>query len=245
MTDTNDSVIGRLLQEVSWEGRSVRRYRDGGIGLENVLVGEVISLLESLPRTAFLGAVIDAATGADAARANVVAQLERTSLLFLGEHDLGGVSVQPDVELSSPTSLAWIEAKRLKSGVFGANQLSRQIVTLLREADDRQPLHLVLTPDPPPIPVQGNGRMPLHMAVELGLDRALELRDGPSSKEQTSEKVEALTQRLPDIMAWVTWDDLREAIETGSDRLPDVPPEVNSSIKRQVDRLLLALEVHG
>lgn len=39
---TNTSVLGRLLEEISWEGSRVREYRDGGRGRENVLTAEVL-----------------------------------------------------------------------------------------------------------------------------------------------------------------------------------------------------------
>jgi hypothetical protein len=42
----NASVLGRLLEEISWEGASVRRYRDGGRGHENVLTAEVLTALD-------------------------------------------------------------------------------------------------------------------------------------------------------------------------------------------------------
>ena len=63
----NDSPVGRLLEEISWEGNA-RPYRHGGRGRENVLTTEVFALLDWLPRQAFLGAVLAAAHGADQIR---------------------------------------------------------------------------------------------------------------------------------------------------------------------------------
>jgi len=42
----NGSVIGRLPEEISWEGAAVRAYRDGGRGRgrENVLTAELFFL---------------------------------------------------------------------------------------------------------------------------------------------------------------------------------------------------------
>jgi hypothetical protein len=72
-TPANASVIGRLLEEISWEGRRVRNYRSGGRGMENVLTAEVMLGLYYLPRRPFLGEVIRSARGcagcAGAARA--------------------------------------------------------------------------------------------------------------------------------------------------------------------------------
>ena len=70
------SALGRLLAEISWEGESVRRYRDGGIGLENVLTAEVLLALDFLPRTAFLDNLLKSAHGAEVARASLLAEVE-------------------------------------------------------------------------------------------------------------------------------------------------------------------------
>ena len=62
----SSSIVGKLLEEISWE--KARDYRAGGQGRENVLTAEVLVGLDFLPRTHFLGAVIQAAQGADVAR---------------------------------------------------------------------------------------------------------------------------------------------------------------------------------
>jgi hypothetical protein len=80
--DSDHSVLGRLLDEISWEGRSVRGYRGGGRGRENVLTAEVMTALDFLPRASFLGAVLDNAQGADAARAVLASEIEEAELVF-------------------------------------------------------------------------------------------------------------------------------------------------------------------
>ncbi|MBD2648195.1 hypothetical protein H6G92_18560, partial [Nostoc foliaceum FACHB-393] len=47
---SNSRVIGRLLQELSWVGSTIKEYRDGGRGFENVLTAEVFLALDFLPR---------------------------------------------------------------------------------------------------------------------------------------------------------------------------------------------------
>lgn len=64
-SESNDSVIGRLLQEISWEGANVKGYHRGGVGRENVLTAEVLWALDLLPRQLFLARVMKAAHGAD------------------------------------------------------------------------------------------------------------------------------------------------------------------------------------
>ncbi|MBE9020222.1 hypothetical protein IQ272_29640 [Chroococcidiopsidales cyanobacterium LEGE 13417] len=46
--DKNSSVLGRLLEELSWVGSTIGSYRTGGRGLENVLTAEVFQALDFL-----------------------------------------------------------------------------------------------------------------------------------------------------------------------------------------------------
>lgn len=89
----NSSIIGRLLDEISWEGNA-KKYRGGGRGKENVLTAEVFYPLNILPRARFLGQVIAGARGAASARQRVIAEIEHAE-----------VSVLPgDIPLGKPTS---------------------------------------------------------------------------------------------------------------------------------------------
>jgi hypothetical protein len=80
----NASVIGRLLEEISWEGSAVSGYRSGGRGRENVLTAEVLQALDYLPRAQFLGSVVAAAHGADNARARLIEEIEDMGILTAG-----------------------------------------------------------------------------------------------------------------------------------------------------------------
>jgi hypothetical protein len=62
------SAVRRLLDELSWEGNA-RKYRNGGVGLENVITTEVFQAVDFLPRQAFLGRVLASASGASMAQA--------------------------------------------------------------------------------------------------------------------------------------------------------------------------------
>jgi hypothetical protein len=76
----NASVIGRLLEAISWEGRNVRAYRQGGRGVENVLTAEVLLPLSYLPRDAFLGAVLAGAYGATRPLADLARDIEQADV---------------------------------------------------------------------------------------------------------------------------------------------------------------------
>jgi hypothetical protein len=97
---TNTSIIGRLLEEISWEGkRVVHLYRGGGRGKENVLTAEVMISLDFLPRTHFLAEVLRAAHGAENALEGVAAQIEDCELSVLPPQltlKPAGTVVQPD-----------------------------------------------------------------------------------------------------------------------------------------------------
>src|SRR5687768_9343909 len=108
---TSPSIIGRLLEEISWEGNATH-YREGGRGFENVLTAEVFQALDFLPRTSFLGRIIQTMEGGSPETLNLLAeQVEEAcfSLLpgdiVLSEHVSPGESplcVQPDGILKSP-----------------------------------------------------------------------------------------------------------------------------------------------
>jgi hypothetical protein len=72
-------------------GANIRDFHDGGLGFENVLTAEALTALDFLPRTDFLGAVLQAAHGAVAARSKAVAE-ERFQI---GDEILHGLRAHP------------------------------------------------------------------------------------------------------------------------------------------------------
>src|SRR5882672_458590 len=120
------SLIGRLLEEISW-GNAVH-YRDGGQGFENVLTAEVLQALDFLPRTSFLGRILGSLDGEALPAATLLAQeSEAISFSFLpGDLPLnesrsavdGQLVVQPDAVLTSPSVYCLVEAKRIRRGSF-------------------------------------------------------------------------------------------------------------------------------
>jgi hypothetical protein len=95
-TEGNESVLGRLLEELSWEGSSIRKYRDGGRGAENVLTAEVLMGLDFLPRQAFLGAVVAGAHGSEAARRVLREEIEAAVITFLPPEIVLNPPVRPE-----------------------------------------------------------------------------------------------------------------------------------------------------
>jgi hypothetical protein len=143
---SSSSVIGRLLQELSWSGKSIRAYRNGGLGNENVLTAEALQGLDFLPRAWFLGAVIAAARGAPAARARLVDQVDEAAFTLLpgdmylqasAGADAPPVCVQLDGLIVSPDCYCVLEAKRLRRGSFQTEQLAREFLLAREQAAGR------------------------------------------------------------------------------------------------------------
>ena len=103
------SMVGKLLEEVSWERAT--SYRQGGRGRENVLSAEVMMALDFLPRHRFLGSAIRAAEGAEQARTVLINEIEEAEIRFLpGDMTLAPnrtgndqLVVQPDALITSPS----------------------------------------------------------------------------------------------------------------------------------------------
>lgn len=247
--DTNRSVLGRLLEELSWAGKTIREYRDGGRGFENVLTAEGLQGLDFLPRTAFLGQVIDAAHGADVTRARLVAEIEEAVVTLLpGGQRLNGpappprteLTVQPDGLIESRGVYAVLEAKRIRRSSFQREQLAREYVLALRDANERAPLLLLILGDEPPVNVARQSRMSITDAIELTLDSVLERSDGHGLTRQ-----EAI-DRIPQVVAWLTWSEISEIVRRQQAiAVSRAEASVGASIKRLADSVTQAIERHG
>jgi len=238
------SALGRLLQEVSWEGNA-RHYREGGRGFENVLTAEVFQALDFLPRTAFLGKVVDSASGATPARSVLASQVEQAAIgllpgdVFLtGEPGRAAVSVQPDAIIEAPGVYCMVEAKRIRRGSFQPDQLAREYVAVVQEAGERQPLLLLVLPTAPPVPIRAHGRMPVHEAIAGWIDAAVECSDLELSSDE-------LLARIDDVVAFTTWGDVSRCVSGGVAAFADADPTVLGSIERMAHAVQSAIEWHS
>lgn len=247
-SEINRSVIGRLLEELSWVGRSIRHYRDGGRGYENVLVAETLLALDFLPRTAFLGSVIAAATGADDARRAVVNEIEVAELLMLPPEVKLRPSrasyqeqlvVQPDASLSGPGTEVMIEAKRIRQGSFKEEQLAREFVALTRDARGRQPLLFLIIPSCPPVPVAKLGRLSIEAAITARVGDVLARTEGhPMS-------VDELTALIPSATAWINWGTLATTVQDARDSFVSNDPSVSGTVSRLCSLVANAVQRHS
>lgn len=249
--ERNASALGRLLEEISWVGSSVRDYRNGGRGYENVLTVEVFQSLDFLPRAFFLKEVIKAAHGADAARRVVLDEIEQVEVdLLPGNYYLipsmaaghtEGLSVQPDAWISGARSLVLVEAKRIRSSSFQREQLARELVLVTRDArtSNRVPLLLLILGKEPPVQVQGHGKQSISDAIELHLESVL-LR-----AENHSLIAADLMEDIPESVAWITWTEIRDVVRAQLDSLPVADPSLKGGIVRLAQALIRAVQWHA
>lgn len=237
---TNASVMGRLLEEISWEGKNVRAYRNGGRGEENVLTAEVFSALSYLPRAHFLGEVLRSAQGAVAACAGVASQIEDAELVLLPDEARlpGRLVVQPDATLSSANHFVLVEAKGMGRSSFQSEQLAREYVTAVVEARGRVPLLLLVLGSPPPVSVQGAGRVDPVEAVTLHLDSVLGRVGGVAGDAQD------LVALLPQALAWVTWSQIHEVVTAQAATYSGRGDGLDGTIRRLAASVTTAIDWH-
>lgn len=238
------SMVGRLLEEVSWE--KATSYRQGGKGRENVLSAEVMMALDFLPRNQFLGAALRAANGAEQAKAVLIDEIEEAELQFLpGDMKLapnrpgkGQLMVQPDALITSPNSFALVEAKRVRASSFQPEQLAREYVAAMAHTDTRTPLILLLGAVPPVL-VRGRGRMSLERAISSELASVL-LRSG---NEHLA--MEVLMERIPDVFCWIDWTELSDVIRTRAAGFSTMDASVNASVQRLARSICSSIAWHA
>ncbi len=233
------SAIGRLLDEISWEGNA-RKYCGGGIGKENVLTTEVFSALDFLPRTAFLGAVLATASGASQARAALIDQIEAGTVEVLSGDTRPSLpngkpatwTIQPDGLITTPTAVCFIEAKRLRSASFQPRQIARTAITINDWSATRNAFALLVLPTPPPLHVAGHGRQSIPEALQLGLDDA----------EWTNEEAATIAAER---FAWITWTQLNETVQKAAAQFAEADPSMNGTVHRLAAEIANSIQRHS
>lgn len=237
----NSSIVGRLLDEISWEGNA-RKYRGGGRGSENVLTAEVFYSLDFLPRAAFLGQILASAHGADAARKRVIADIEEVMVSFLpGDVSLANstIRVQPDVLLTSASTYTLVEAKRIRSSNFQTDQLAREFIATVQQAGERVPLLLVILGSPPPVLVDKiPGRMGLKDAITQRVDKV-------DAWAVANPRPEDLISRIPETLAWTTWAEIRDVLAANRRRFHSAPDGLGRTVSRLCDAAIGAINWHS
>ncbi len=242
------STLGRLLEEISWEGNA-RKYRRGGRGLESILTAEVFQALDFLPRTEFLGRVVKSVEGGDPETLRVLSQeAEETGFsllpgdIFMAIDPATGketLSVQPDGVLESPSVYCLIEAKRIRSSAFQPEQLAREMLAVLQESKGRRPLLLLVLSSPPPVSVRGHGKLSVHEAVTKWLEPVLEKAQGEFPP------LADIVVRIDSVIAYTTWQRIADAVAAGRGAFSSGDASVDASVSRLADAALQAIDWHG
>ncbi|MDR6637090.1 hypothetical protein [Paenarthrobacter nitroguajacolicus] len=243
MDGRSGSVIPRLLEEISWE--SAVGYRQGGRGRENVLSAEVLLALDHLPRRSFLGAVIDAAHGADVARSLLSKTIEAATLDFLpGDLPLAPpgvrsqIDVQPDALLTTEDTFTLVEAKRIRRSAFQPHQIAREYVATLLHAGTRTPMIFLLGVEPP-VHVKGRGRVSLEEAVDAELTKVLS-QCGDHGLDH-----DWMLDKVPEVFCWISWKDFHEVICRQTAAVSTSDPSVDASIQRLAASISSAIDWHS
>ena len=147
--------------------------------------------------------------------------------------------VQPDAELTSTSVYTLIEAKRIRRSAFQPEQLARELVTAVTNAQGRMPLVLLILGAPPPVSVRGLGRVSLHDAIDHGL-RGLADRD---SIDESA--IPGLLADIDSVFGWTTWSDVASAVQEAAKTYTTGDPSADRTITRLVNDLTSAVTRHA
>jgi hypothetical protein len=242
MLHTRDgSVLNRLLEELSWVGRNIKDYREGGLGFENVLTAEALQALDFLPRAHFLGHVFRASHGSCSALTLLADQVENCEIELLpgnyylrpnGDSHVTGMAVQPDGIIESPGVCCLLEAKRIKRSQFGVKQLAREYFLVTRDCKEKLPLLFLVLPEPPPVLVTSHGRLTIENAIRLSLAAVYQ------DSGQHPHTLEELDSTISDRVAWITWQEIANVVSKQAEAFVSE----SESIVRSVQRLATAIK---
>lgn len=243
------SIIGRLVEEISWAGQNVKKYRNGGVGYEIVLTGEILQALDLLPRKKYLSEIIRKSHGRySKAKSALIEEIEDAQFTFLpGNHYLKpsldshqkALAVQPDAVINTPKVFTLVEAKRLKTSSFMPQQLAREYVITTRNCKDRLPFLLLILGKEPPMRVNGHGRMEIKENILLHLEEVIEFAENyPFSFDEAKDMID-------DVVSWITWNEIQDIV---NEQLKIEKEYISLSnylsLKRIVDTINYAVKIH-
>ncbi|MEU4746202.1 hypothetical protein AB0G02_37875, partial [Actinosynnema sp. NPDC023658] len=121
---------------------------------------------------------------------------------------------------------------------FRPQQLAREYLAVHREAGDRTPLLLLILGSPPPVLVDGGGRLPVHDAIALHLPTVLGLTPHPLPLDE-------LTARIPEVCAWTSWRELTDTVTAQHGRTTTADPSTAAAVTRLVTSITRAVTRHS
>lgn len=249
-SNSGRTAISRLMEVVSWHGPSIRHFRHGGAGKEDVLTTEVFQSLDFFPRTHFLAPVLLGCKGLaqpardllidEAESLRIEAHADRFHLRPEEATHHARVAVDPDVVLETPEVLAFVEAKRPASGAkFQREQLAREYLALRREAGSRLCCLILVLGSDPPVRVDGfSGRVDPGRAIAEVLPDLLGRVGSPR------DSLEMLMHEIENHLLWTTWSEIESVVDSALKRFNSGDRSVDAAIARTAAPILGCVARH-
>jgi hypothetical protein len=149
----------------------------------------------------------------------------------------GGPNIQPDAVLEMPEATVLVEAKRIRAGVFQPEQLAREFLCLFRDFRGPARLLLLILPVPPPIPVKGVGRLPIHEAILSRLPAV-------HGKAVPAPPFDDLAAAVESACAWITWSEVDATVGAAGRQFSNRDASVVRAVKRGAASIQRAIAWH-
>jgi hypothetical protein len=98
---------------------------------------------------------------------------------------------------------------------------------------------LLLLGTPPPVPVESKGRLELTEAVKSPMSPLLARLGEPAGQ------IDELEARLPDVIAWITWQELREIVSAQAVAFERAPNGLAGTVRRLSAAVASAIDWHA
>ncbi|MFC2130594.1 hypothetical protein ACFLSQ_04110 [Bacteroidota bacterium] len=246
----NNSPIGRLLIELSWAGRTIKRMRNGGIGYENVLTTEVMEGLNYLPRELFLGEIIKEIKFENNSHYNQLIHdfesfdilphpVDQSKQYFVEPNNK--IEVQPDAIITNQDVLCLVEAKGFGSSSFQEEQLAREYLLTIQEAkkQNKIPFLFLFIDEKPPVKVKKIGEIAIYDAISNKLGVVL------SKSGNSTSHMEFYQDKIKDIVGWITWEQIKNIVDKQLQSFNCESESLKNTVKRIANSIIYSIEIHS
>jgi hypothetical protein len=117
--------------------------------------------------------------------------------------------------------------------------LAREYLAVTREAGRRTALLLLILGSPPPLPVAGTGRLSIRDAINRHLPTVY------GAVGHHPRPLDELTDRISEVCAWTTWQDLAATVAHQRNGLTITEPSIDASIDRLAAAITRSVERHS
>lgn len=131
-----------------------------------------------------------------------------------------------------------VEAKRIKKASFQREQLAREYLAVIRAAQTRHPVLLLILGSPPPVNVKKQGLRHITAAIEEHLPTVL-------SNTGADERVDDLVKRIPEVVSWITWGELDTVVARQLPFMKIEDPSLRGTEERLAKAVSIAIAIHS